>query len=215
MKRTILTIMTAGALLIIQGISQARIGWTLEQCRERYGKETNIHVPGSVNEVVEFRVGNFFVGCSFIDNKVAYINYFKEEPWGKKFSDEELNDLLEKNSNGCIWKPEGSNGWPEHKRWVEEVKAFLWTWTGFRDGKPVMSATYVDDSSAEEPRPTFVIQTLEYSKAFDENLQKRAKKMTQQEQQAWAQEQKARMEQHDAKQREKRKEAADKATEGL
>jgi uncharacterized protein DUF4157 len=37
--------MTTGALLIMQGISQARIGWTLEQCMDRYGNETDIHNP--------------------------------------------------------------------------------------------------------------------------------------------------------------------------
>ena len=38
MKRIILTILALSAWLLAQGASQARIGWTLEQCRERYGK---------------------------------------------------------------------------------------------------------------------------------------------------------------------------------
>jgi hypothetical protein len=56
----------------------ARIGWTLQECRKHYGNEVNISKSGITPETVDFRVGNFFVGVSFLNERVAHIYYFKQ-----------------------------------------------------------------------------------------------------------------------------------------
>jgi len=56
------------SVLLPASTCDARIGWTLEQCRERYGKEVGIDKPpaSSLLDTVQFRVGNFFIGASFL-----------------------------------------------------------------------------------------------------------------------------------------------------
>jgi hypothetical protein len=220
MKLSILALLTASLWLITQRPSQARIGWTLEECREHYGKEVDVSVPpaGPLHELVLFHAGNFYIGVKFLDGKVGYIHYGKRgEDFGKKLSHEELSDLLEKNGSGCVWKPEGENG-TSHETWFEDQKLLYVNWTGFRQDQPVMSAFYVDDSLQEKPSPMLTIQTLEFEKWEKEDIARITEKMTKEEQNKLIEkaEQEARQgTQGDVERRNKSKEAADKNTQGL
>ena len=52
----------------------ARLGWTLQECRDHYGKETFIsEVPpaGPIFQDFHFQVGHFFVGVNFMNNRVG------------------------------------------------------------------------------------------------------------------------------------------------
>jgi len=214
------TVAAVAVLLTMQSASQARIGWTLDQCREVYGKETNVSIPpaGVLHEVFDFSVGNFFVGVTFLGDKVAYIYYFKEGPdWGKKFSDEEINNLLEKNSGGLVWKPQGIGGKP-HELWIAESKTLYLLWTAYQRSTAVMTAEYCDDSLAKDPRPTLSIQTVEYKKLVEEDSERRLQELQKQDHtqlwQQWRDEAKQRKEQQ-AKEQKEDKQAAEKATEGL
>lgn len=220
MNRLRRKITTVAALLMTQAASQARLGWTLEQCREAYGKETNVSIPpaGVLHEVFDFSVGNFFVGVTFLRDKVAYIYYFKKGPdWGKKFSDEEINNLLEKNSSGIVWKPEGTGGKP-HEDWISDSKTLYLLWTAYQGNTAVMAAEYCDDSLTKDARPTLSIETIEYKKLVEEDSEKRLQELQKQDHtqlwQQWHDEAKQRKEQQ-ARKKEEDKQAADKATEGL
>src|ERR1700730_5325070 len=214
------TVTTVAALLMMQSASQARIGWTLEQCREAYGKEANISIPpaDALYEGVDFRVGNFFIGVSFLADKVAYIYYFKDGPdRGKKITDDEINNLLEKNDNGSVWKPEGTGGKP-HEDWIADSKTLYLLWTVYQGNTAVMTAEYSDDSLTKEARPTLSIETIEYKKLVEEDSERRLQELQKQDQtrlwQQWHDETKQRKELR-AKEKKEDKQAADKATEGL
>jgi hypothetical protein len=164
--------LTVSTLLLIQRTSQARIGWTEDECREHYGKEIDIgRADGTLYEV--FHVGNLNINLSFLGGKVAHISYVKVgEDQGKEFSDEEIKDLLQQNGNGCVWKPEGEKG-SSHKAWYESSKELYLYWTGFRDEQPVMSAIYLDASLQEKPHTVLLIETEEYKKNEQEDSRRR------------------------------------------
>jgi hypothetical protein len=214
------TVATIAALLLVQNSAQSRIGWTLEQCRGVYGKETNVSIPpaGVLHEVFEFSVGNFFVGVTFLRDKVAYVYYFKKgSDRGKKFSDEEINNLLEKNGSGVVWKPQGIGGKP-HEDWIADVKTLYLLWTAYEGETALMSAEYSDDSLTNDPRPTLSIQTIEYRKLAEEDSERRLQELQKQDHtqlgQQWTEKAKQRKEQ-ETNEKKQKKQAADKATEGL
>jgi hypothetical protein len=152
----------------------ARLGWTLQECRDHYGKETFIsEVPpaGPIFQDFHFQVGHFFVGVNFMNNRVGQIYYFKTgSEHGKNLTEDEIKLLLERNGPGVNWKPEGLNG-KQHEERFADVKEIYLLWTGFdKDGKVLLEAYYVDDSQGEKPQPTLTINTREYAEARDAGL---------------------------------------------
>ena len=100
--RCLLTIVLL--LLGVPNLSQARIGDTLQQAIERYGKVVN-KAPG--NEFVMFKEASFYITAHLHDDKTDAITYVKtgsQFSVKSAFSDEEIEMLLRINGNGQSWE---------------------------------------------------------------------------------------------------------------
>jgi hypothetical protein len=158
----------------------AEIGWTLEECRQFYGKETEL--SSSVGRDFSFKVGGLCaIACFMADtDAVGQIYYFKDTPnWGKRLTAKEIDALLRLNGDGIEWKPEGLGGKP-HEEYVREMGRYL-LWTGYdKSGHAAITAEYLDDSTHKEPRPTLTISTIDYANAeqarIDESIEKEREK---------------------------------------
>ena len=173
MKTWLLSTLLALALFSFCGRANAQIGWTLEECRQFYGKSTEL--ARSVGRDVSFQVGGLeAVACFMADtDAVGKIYFFKEKPhWGDKLTSKEIDALLRLNGDGILWRPEGLDGAP-HERRYPSIREELWLWTGYdKSGRAVLTAQYADDSEAKDPRPTLTISTLDYANAEHERLSK-------------------------------------------
>jgi hypothetical protein len=90
-------------LLGVANISQARIGDTLQEAIERYGKVVN-KAPG--DEFVMFKGASYYITAHLHDDKTDAITYAKtgsESSTKGAFSDEEIETLLRINGNGQPW----------------------------------------------------------------------------------------------------------------
>ena len=90
-------------LLGVANISQARIGDTLQEAIERYGKVVN-KAPG--DEFVMFKEASYYITAHLHDDKTDAITYAKtgsESSTKGAFSDEEIEMLLRINGNGQTW----------------------------------------------------------------------------------------------------------------
>jgi hypothetical protein len=178
MKRLIICLMALSAGMPLT--SQAQIGWTLEECRQFYGKATEL--SSSVGRDFEFDVGGLrAVACFMADtDAVGEIYYFKEKPnWGNRLTPKEIDALFRLNGDGIDWKPEGLGGKP-HEKYVREMGRYL-LWTGYdKSGHAVITAYYLDDSTQKEPRPTLMISTIDFANAeqarMDEFIEKEREK---------------------------------------
>jgi hypothetical protein len=171
------------ALVVVTALCpsvHAEIGWTLEECRQFYGKETEL--SNSVGRDFEFEVGGLCaVACFMADaDAVGKIYYFKQKPnRGKRLTPKEIDALLRLNGDGIEWKPEGLGGKP-HEEYVREMGRYL-LWTGYdKSGHAAITAEYLDDSPQKEPRPTLTISTIDYANAeqarIDEFIEKEREK---------------------------------------
>jgi hypothetical protein len=85
-----------------QTSAYGRIGETLWQCEDRYGREL-----GKEKDVTVFSKAGFYIGITFFDGKAASIHFSKErqDAIGKseEMSDNEIQLLLDANSSGKTW----------------------------------------------------------------------------------------------------------------
>jgi hypothetical protein len=91
-------------LLGVPNLSQARIGDTLQQAIERYGKVVN-KTPG--NEFVMFKEASYYITAHLRDDKTDAVTYVKtgsRSSAKSAFSDEEIEMLLRINGNGQTWE---------------------------------------------------------------------------------------------------------------
>jgi hypothetical protein len=117
---TTLFITALGAVLLSIPIAlQAQIGCTLDQCREHYGTATAVSSednPGVYNNTYAFKdtpAGNYNVYASFShDGKCDRISYVGLDHSGRiatnGFTDRDIHDFLEMNTNGFIWTRTGT-----------------------------------------------------------------------------------------------------------
>ena len=91
-------------LLGVANLSQARIGDTLQEAIERYGKVLN-KAPG--DEFVMFKEASYYITAHLHDDKTDAITYVKTGSGSSTkgaFSDEEIEMLLRINGNGQTWE---------------------------------------------------------------------------------------------------------------
>jgi len=115
-------------LLFILGAAnncQARIGDTLEEAIQRYGKAVN---KASAGEYAMFKEPSYYVTAHFHDDKTDAITYVKtayRTSTKGAFSDSEIEMLLRINGNGQNWersKPKaGLNEWKTEDRELQAV----------------------------------------------------------------------------------------------
>jgi hypothetical protein len=93
--------------LFVLGVAntcQARIGDTLEQAIQRYGKVVN---KASADEFAMFKEGSYYITAHFHDDKTDAITYVKTASGTSTkgaFSDPEIEKLLRINGNGQTWE---------------------------------------------------------------------------------------------------------------
>jgi len=110
-------------LLLLLGVAntcQARIGDTLEEAIERYGKVVN---KATADEFAMFKEASYYITAHFHDNKTDAITYVKagsESSTKGVFSDDEIEMLLRINGNGQTWEP--SKGEAAVREWKTEDK---------------------------------------------------------------------------------------------
>jgi hypothetical protein len=137
-------------LLGVANISQARIGDTLQEAIERYGKVVN-KAPGE--EFVMFKEASYYITAHLHDDKTDAITYAKtgsESSTKGAFSDEEIETLLRINGNGQTWDR-------------SRTKAGLYEWKT-EDGK--LQAVYSESKF-------LVITTAGYLKRLEEAAKKK------------------------------------------
>ena len=90
-------------LLGVANICQARIGDTLEEAIERYGKPVH---KASAAEFAMFKEASYYITAHFHDGKTDAITYVKAASGSSTkgaFSDDEIEMLLKINGNGQTW----------------------------------------------------------------------------------------------------------------
>jgi len=109
-------------LLGVANICQARIGDTLEEAIERYGKPVH---KASANEFAMFKEPSYYITAHFHDGKTDAITYVKagsESSTKGAFSDDEIEMLLKINGNGQTW--ERSKAKAGLQEWKTEDRKF-------------------------------------------------------------------------------------------
>jgi hypothetical protein len=137
-------------LLGVANISQARIGDTLQEAIERYGKIVN-KAPG--DEFVMFKEASYYITAHLHEDKTDAITYAKtgfESSTKGAFSDEEIETLLRINGNGQPWDR-------------SRTKAGLYEWKT-EDGK--LQAVYSESKF-------LVITTADYLKRLEAAAEKK------------------------------------------
>ena len=90
-------------------ICQARIGDTLEEAIQRYGKVVS---KASTEEFAMFKEASYYITAHFHDDKTDAITYVKagsESSTKGSFSDDEIEMLLRINGNGQTWERSKAN----------------------------------------------------------------------------------------------------------
>jgi len=91
-------------LLEVANSCQARIGDTLEEAIQRYGKAVN---KASADQFAMFKERSYYITAHFHDDKTDAITYVKaasESSTKGSFSDDEIEKLLRINANGQTWE---------------------------------------------------------------------------------------------------------------
>jgi len=104
--------------LEVANICQARIGDTLEEAIQRYGKVVS---KASVEEFAMFKEASYYITAHFHDDKTDAITYVKagsESSTKGSFSDDEIEMLLRINGNGQTWERSKPN--PRLYKWRTE-----------------------------------------------------------------------------------------------
>jgi hypothetical protein len=107
-------------LLGVANICQARIGDTLEEAIERYGKPVH---KASANEFAMFKEPSYYITAHFHDGKTDAITYVKtgsESSTKGAFSDDEIEMLLK--INGSDRRPK--QAYKLGKRRIENSRQF-------------------------------------------------------------------------------------------
>ena len=114
--------------LFFMGIAntcQARIGDTLQETIQRYGKAVK---QASAGEFAMFKEASYYVTAHFHDDKTDAITYVKTASGTSTkgaFSDPEIEKLLRINGNGQTWErskaKEGLNEWKTEDRELRAV----------------------------------------------------------------------------------------------
>jgi len=112
-------------LLGVANICQARIGDTLEEAIERYGKPVH---KASADEFAMFKEASYYITAHFHDGKTDAITYMKagsESSTEGAFSDDEIEMLLKINGSGQRWERSkakgGLQGWKTEDRKFQAV----------------------------------------------------------------------------------------------
>jgi hypothetical protein len=89
-----LLLIIAGSL----GTASARIGWTLEECVQKYGR---YYIANKEKAGYSFRVGDMLIDTYFLHGSVAVIMYHKGDEG--TFTADEIGLLMEKNGGEKEW----------------------------------------------------------------------------------------------------------------
>jgi hypothetical protein len=109
-------------LLGVANICQARIGDTLEEAIERYGKPVH---KASADEFAMFKEASYYITAHFHDGKTDAITYVKagsESSSKGALSDDEIEMLLKINGSGQTW--ERSKAKAGLQEWKTEDRKF-------------------------------------------------------------------------------------------
>jgi hypothetical protein len=116
MLYTLVLAMTATALFA--KTAEAGLGWTIDECKERYGEPTEVETHALGLKAFTFSVKDFYIIAETDKTgKVGYISYTRPS------IDEELaKQLMEQNAPGVVWKPYQMDQ-PDYKAWMGTEKA--------------------------------------------------------------------------------------------
>ena len=109
-------------LLGVTNICQARIGDTLEEAIERYGKPLH---KASADQFAMFKEVSYYITAHFRDDKTDAITYVKagsESSTKGAFSDDEIEMFLKINGSGQTW--ERSKAKAGLQEWKTEGRKF-------------------------------------------------------------------------------------------
>lgn len=123
------------ALIILCAQGNAQIGWTLEECKQHYGKlvsEPTKNIDPGVTQY-HFKSGAFdlYVRISASSHLVTAMYYSKLDR--SPFSMAEISRLLKENGAGLNWSEQKEE---------QPVSSDQKSWIGEKNGKTILSASY-------------------------------------------------------------------------
>jgi hypothetical protein len=99
MRKSLLTLTVFAGFTFL---AQARIGWTLAECEQHYGKAISRVSPLDGQTVYDFTVGNIQITAV-----LGYNNVVSEMEYNKldftNWNIDEITTLMEKNKGECTW----------------------------------------------------------------------------------------------------------------
>ncbi len=105
---------------VAQGF-ETRLGETFDQCVQRYGPL--IRQQGNPdNPQFIFEKDEITIGINFLDGKAAQISYSR--PAGSRFSDLEVQGLLDVNSGGSAWEYDEAESHRLHTSTYSKIECF-------------------------------------------------------------------------------------------
>lgn len=110
-----------GLALSLSISAQARLGWTLDECKEHYGEATARPSVMDGTTVYDFTVSGIHITASIgIDNVVSKIEYWKADY--SNWNLDQIKTLLEKNKGNCTWDYDNSTYFAKDGRTVWDGK---------------------------------------------------------------------------------------------
>lgn len=128
----------ATLLLLMASIARidAHIGWTMEQCRQAYGKETSCYIWKDYPKVTIYTFDNarFEIYVHFMQGAATAVEYYAKDK--TSFTRDTVLDLLSQNN------PDPSQTWEEFEDVVPNARHLFQL--GDEQGNLIASADYYD-----------------------------------------------------------------------
>ena len=126
-------IITAAIGLITTYHTQARLEWTLDDCKQQYGQPLIEPVPDADGRMAAvfscfFQTKGYFILTLFRNDRVSRIWYTKTE---SSFDPETVGHFLSSNAPGAVWS----------RRYRDKQDITISRWDGIKEGKPAYFAS--------------------------------------------------------------------------
>jgi hypothetical protein len=101
MKTKLMSAAILGGCLLLGAPAQARLGWSLKDCQQRYGQDT-LTKNRAYPEIHVFHTNDIEIHIVFRNHTATLVTYLKTIA-KKGFDQDEIDSILDKNADGAEW----------------------------------------------------------------------------------------------------------------